>query len=141
VGAKKILVPVDGSDGSCRAAAQAAELARALDAEVTLVHVYDATAVAAMGLVALSQVDLGKAQDEVSKAAFSKAEASMGEVKLSHRQVFGDPAKEILAMAENEGFIHIVMGSRGLSPMQEVLIGSVSERVIRHAPCPVTVVR
>jgi universal stress protein A len=35
----------------------------------------------------------------------------------------------------------VVMGSRGLSPMKELLIGSVSETVLRHAPCPVTVVR
>jgi nucleotide-binding universal stress UspA family protein len=55
--------------------------------------------------------------------------------------VRGNPTVEIIAFAERNEVDLIVMGSRGLSPIDGVVMGSVSERVLRGAPCPVTIVR
>ena len=53
----------------------------------------------------------------------------------------GEPADEIVALAKKQGTTLIVMGSRGQSLARGILLGSVSEKVIRHAHCAVTVVR
>jgi nucleotide-binding universal stress UspA family protein len=138
---KHILVAVDGSESACRAAGHAAVLARAFGAEITLLNVFNAPAVTAMGLVALAKADLKRAQAEVSRGAFDKARAAMGEgLTIHERSELGDPAAEILSILRSGGADHAVMGTRGLSPMQEILLGSVSERVLAHAPCPVTLV-
>ncbi|MGD8862788.1 MAG: universal stress protein [Myxococcales bacterium] len=138
---KHILVPVDGSQSACNAAAYAGTLARAFGAELTLLHVFNAPAVTAMGLVALARADLQRAQQEVSRGAFDKARAAVGEgLTIHERTELGDPAAEVLSILRTGGADQVVMGTRGLSPMQEILLGSVSERVLAHAPCPVTLV-
>ena len=53
----------------------------------------------------------------------------------------GEPAEEIVDYARLEEVDLIVMGSRGLSPIQELLLGSVSDKVLRTAPCPVLIAR
>jgi nucleotide-binding universal stress UspA family protein len=53
----------------------------------------------------------------------------------------GDPADEIVTAARDEGYDLIVVGHRGLSPIKAFLLGSVSSRVVTHAPCSVLVVR
>jgi nucleotide-binding universal stress UspA family protein len=59
-----------------------------------------------------------------------------------HAEVqIGDPADEIIQMARTEPFDLIVLGTRGLSPLKEILLGGVSHRVANTAPCPVLLVR
>jgi len=53
----------------------------------------------------------------------------------------GEPAEEIVDYARLEQVDLIVMGSRGLSPIKELLLGSVSDKVLRTAPCPVLIAR
>lgn len=139
---KKILVAVDGSEASSQAAAVAADLARATGASVTLVNVFDAPGVAAMGLKALDGQELARTRERVSKPALERAAAAMGDLgNVQVRTEIGDPASEIVALVRSDGFDHVVMGSRGRSPLAELALGSVSDRVLRAAPCPVTVVR
>jgi nucleotide-binding universal stress UspA family protein len=69
-----------------------------------------------------------------------RIEASGGEVGGSHPRV-GRPDAEIIAQAEEIGAGLIVMGSRGFGPIRRALMGSVSDSVVRHAHCPVMVVR
>lgn len=120
---QRILVPIDGSDASCRAVELAATFARALRAEITLLHVFE-----------------HKPKEDMSLAAFERGERWLGELSAERRHEHGDAAAKILAIAREEAFDQIVMGSRGLSPLGEQLLGGVSERVVQHARCPVTVV-
>lgn len=137
-----VLVPVDGSDGSVKAAAFAADLARGSGAEVVLLHVYDAPAAVAMGLLPVVPADLDDTQAKLAQACLAKAKAAMGDVKVrEHLVEIGDPAERILEVARSQNFSQIVMGGRGLSPFKELLLGSVSERVLRSAHCAVTIAR
>lgn len=121
---RKILVPVDGSEASCRAVSMAATLARGLGAQITLLHV------------------TGDMREHVAaEAAFERAESWLGGSKAERRTEQGDPAGQIIAVAHGQAFDLIVMGRRGLSPSAEQLLGSVSDRVLRQASCPVTLVR
>ena len=136
-----ILVPVDGSEAATHAAAYAAQLARAFDARLTLVHVFDAPGVVALGLRSLGAEQIKQVEEDAARMAFAKARAVMGDSTPAERAEMGDPAEVIITVAKREAIDHIVMGSRGLSPAQELLLGSVSDRIIRHAHCPVTIVR
>jgi len=139
---RSILVPVDGSDSSARAAAFAADLARDTVAEVVLLHVYDAPAGLAMGLLSSIPTGLDDSQAKLAQACFAKAKTGMGGIDVrEHLVEIGHPAERILQVARSRGFSQIVMGSRGLSPVRELLLGSVSERVLRGADCAVTIVR
>lgn len=139
---KSILVPVDGSEHSNMAAAWAATLAAITGAKLTLLHVFNLGSAETMGLSQLSREDIRRRIDNHAAERFEKAKAAMtAEVEFETLADFGRPADEIVSVAKANGFDHIVIGSRGLSPMGELLLGSVSERVLRRAPCPVTVVR
>jgi nucleotide-binding universal stress UspA family protein len=140
---QRILVPVDGSDASVRAAQFAAELARLGHGEILLVHVYDLPAATAMGIVtAVTGTQLDDTRARVAQASFARAKEVLGGVQVSEHLVeLGHPAERIVAAALEHRCTHIVMGSRGLSPFKGTLLGSVSERVVGKAPCPVTLVR
>lgn len=139
---KSILVPVDGSDHSCMAAAWAAKIASELGADVILLHTVPASAADTMAFAHLSREDIEERIQSVARKPFEKAKAAMPEGAQCETLVkYGTPAQEIVDVARNRGCDHIAMGSRGLTPMRELLLGSVSETVLRRAPCPVTVVR
>lgn len=135
-----LLVPVDGSENACRAAAFAASLAQKLGAKLTLIHVYDAPTAAAMGLARQSREQIDLAMTEVSRGSFERARNGMGGLEASTHVAIGHPDREIVAYARAEGVDHIVMGSRGMSLLQGAMLGSVSDRVLRQASCPVTIV-
>ncbi len=79
------------------------------------------------------------ALDGVLKRAASSLGASIGPVERS--VVLGQPATEILAAAEAPGVDLVVIGARGLGLFGRLVLGSVSDRVVHHAPCPVLVVK
>ncbi len=62
-------------------------------------------------------------------------------VRLEHRLVRGEPAKEILRLAEDENAEMIVMGTHGRTGLMRALMGSVAEQVVRNAACPVLLVK
>ena len=137
----RILVPVDGSETSQRAAEFAATLARAFSARVVLLYVFDAPSGGVLGLTAHAADHLKQAGEQLAAEAFEKAQAMLGDIVPLRLHESGEPARTILAVAAAEGIDHIVMGGRGLSPIKEIMLGSVSESVLRAAPCPVTIVR
>jgi len=64
-----------------------------------------------------------------------------GSVPFTHRLTMGDPAGEIVRIAEDEGAEMIVLGTHGRTGVTRLLMGSVAEAVVRRAPCPVLVYR
>lgn len=139
---QRLLVPVDGSEGSVNAARFAANLARAVGAKVTLVYVYEAPSAAATGFLGNSPGLLDDTQAKVAQASFERAKHAMGGLEIKDHMVeIGQPAERILELAKRLNVDQIIMGSRGLSPLKELLLGSVSERVVRGAHCPVTITR
>jgi nucleotide-binding universal stress UspA family protein len=139
---RRLLVPLDGSEGSIKAAEFAAALARDTGATVVLLHVYDAPAAVAMGFLPSTPAQLDDTQARAVQGHFKKARAAMGGVEADEHLIeIGHPAERIVEVARRENVSQIVMGSRGLSPIKELLLGSVSERVARNAHCAVTIVR
>ena len=63
------------------------------------------------------------------------------QLSFEHRLVMGDPATEIVRIAEEEQAELIVLGTHGRTGLSRILMGSVAEAVVRHAPCPVLIYR
>ncbi len=139
---EKVMVPVDGSDASARAAAWAAKYAARNGAELVLLHVHAARGSETLALGSLDATQIEEAERRIAGPSFDRAREAIGAATAARTLVsIGDPAEEIVALARREHANLIVMGSRGLSPVRELLLGSVSEKVIHHAHCAVTVVR
>ncbi len=140
---QNILVPVDGSDGSIAAARFAARLARDAGASVTLFHSHDSTTADQLGMARMSREEFAQAQERIARGSFDRAREAMKGIDVAITEVptIGPPAIEITAWAAQHRPDLIVMGSRGLSPLKTLLLGSISDHVLRHAPCPVTIVR
>lgn len=137
----RMLVPVDGSEQANLAAQWAAERAVETGGSVTLLHVHATPAADAMGMAKLSREEIAAIEARQAQPSFDQAREAMGTDPTDTIHVMGDPGAEIVGIAGQQGFDHIVMGSRGLSPLRELLLGSVSEHVIRNSHCPVTIIR
>lgn len=137
----RILLAVDGSDHALNAARTAGELARTLKAEMLrIVIAYDPIP-AYLGEPNLQQAIDARLQE--ANSILQKAEEAVGEqnIKVHTELIEGSPAAAILAVAETRQSDLIIMGSRGLGPLTGALLGSTSQKVISHAPCPVLIVR
>ncbi len=138
-----ILVPVDGSEGACKAAAFAAALAGPAGASLTLATVLETEGSLIVGASALSSEELEQAMEAAAERAFSDAQAAVAAAGMEAQTLVlrGKPSAEIIRYAGAGAVDLIVMGSRGLTELRELLLGSVSSQVLHHAPCSVTVVR
>lgn len=139
---KHIIVPVDGSQGAGHAARFANDLAIATGTPVIHLHVFTVTGGEVVGLARMEQADIETARKESAKRAFAAAREAIGNSghPFEERIVFGEAAEEILTFAEDHGPSMIVMGRRGLNAVQKILLGSVSDSVMRNAKGPVTIV-
>ena len=136
---KKIVIAVDGSQYSLATVKAAAQLASRLGIEkVTLLNVIP-TVPTPVGLVPAAappeDLEAWEVFDEPRKIL---QQAGIQALLLLRE---GDPAAEIVRVAKEGDFDLIVVGHRGLSPVEAFLLGSVSSRVVTHAPCSVLVVR
>jgi nucleotide-binding universal stress UspA family protein len=137
---KSIVVPVDGSEASCRAAAFAAELAQLADVEVCLLHVFSPLPSEVLGMVGLDRAQVEAIGRESGGEAFKQARRSMeNPVSVVEHVVWGDPREDILVEADKRDAL-IVMGRRGLGKVPGLLLGSVSTAVLQTAKRPVTLV-
>ena len=127
----KILLATDGSEDAELAASTVIDLAHKTGSELHIVHVVDLVS----GLV-LDEAEVRGLLDavltQIEDAGSISAQAHLSE---------GAPASEIVTLGEEIGAGLIVVGSRGLGGLRRALIGSVSDSVVRHAHCPVLVVR
>ena len=142
----KILLATDGSDEAAMAAEAAAELSKQSGSEIHVVYVSPAPAqLIGHHLYSDEMRDslIGGAQREAERFLKEQAErigSDGAKVAETHLRS-GDPDKEILRLAEALEVGLIVIGSRGLGAVSRALMGSVSDSVVRHAHCPVFVVR
>lgn len=142
---KNVLVPTDFSDASDTAMRYGKALATAFGATLHVVHVIEEPygqpwAVEAYGF------SLAALQDEWVKEARTRLDASLSDderrtLKATTTTVLGHPVMEILRFANDNAVDLIVMGTHGRGPLGHVVLGSVAERVVRKAPCPVLTVR
>lgn len=142
---KRIVCPVDFSDFSRRALDHAIALARWYEARVTVLHVYSAgvpPAVFAPGAstvaepLVLSAVD----RDLLLQELTVFAEAGRGEVPVDVQLAQGTVWREIVSLAEAAPADLLLMGTHGRSGFERLLLGSVTEKILRVAPCPVLTV-
>ena len=142
----KVLLAIDGSEEAGLAAQAATELSRETGSEVHVAfvlprpealighHTYSAE---------VRESVLEQARSEARTFLDGRAEQLRSEgakVAFAHLRV-GEPDKEIIRLSEEIGATMIVMGSRGLGAVRRALMGSVSDSVVKHAHCPVLVMR
>ena len=145
----KALFATDGSDSARRAGDYLRDLATAFErCEVVVLHVLRPPtywlAPNEIGAVASGELMaqlLETARDE-GKTIASRSAASFEAAGCKAQGLIaeGDPASEILAVAEAEKVDMIVMGSRGMSPIQGLLLGSVTDRVLHQGEVPTLVI-
>jgi nucleotide-binding universal stress UspA family protein len=133
-----IVLGLDGSDASEAAVPVAAELARLATAEIVVVHVEER--IAARGGVEPAHLD----QDELTariEATANELRAAGGDVRVEIAvDLIGGPARAIAEVATQVQADIVVVGSRGHSGLAGVLLGSVAQKLLHLAPCPVLVV-
>ena len=131
---ERILLAVDGSDHSNKAATAAAELAGNSDGEVYVLHVREVGVKAPMETPS-DAIDLVDGVIEELKQSGVKADGTATTART------GQAAPAIVDAAKSLGSGVIVMGTRGLSDFSALVIGSMAHKVLHHAECPVLVVR
>jgi len=140
---KTIACAVDFSAPSRLALADAAALARRVGAKLTLVHVFEPPAAATRSTI-VSPPELFeqsvREMERVLEGWRGEAERIAGE-PVTTRVVVGTAAQEIVRFLRQGGFDLAVLGTHGRKGLSHLVLGSVAERVVREAPCPVLVAR
>jgi universal stress protein A len=145
----KILAPNDFSDDSTRALGYAEEMARKFGAEVLVLHVDQPLAPVMLAPEFGPSIDTGvmsRIAEEQRLLAQKELDKIVGRLRdggLKARSLLrvGAPFLEIINAAQTENADLIVMGTHGRSGLAHVLLGSVAERVVQKAPCPVLTIR
>jgi nucleotide-binding universal stress UspA family protein len=145
IGVHKILVPLDFSDYSRKALAYAVAFARQFGAKVALIHVVEPR------VYPVDTVIIPPAMEDATVVAVEAARESIANIRNSIELppgmvdeplvVVGRPYVEIAEEAQRVKADLIIMATHGYTGFKHVYLGSVTERVVRHAPCPVLVVR
>ena len=141
---KKILVPTDFSIHAEEATHIAVDLSKRYEASIMLVYVYEPVSYALPeGYILYTPPQLERmfAEFDTRLAAAKRAAMSAGAERVETRLLHGFTAAEICELASNGAFDLIVMGTHGRAGFKRLVLGSVAERVVRMAPCPVLTVR
>lgn len=137
---RKILLATDLSQASDIATDWAFDLARRLGASLLVVSVIDPRDLRLPGGRFRARVDQVRERREVAAQALVLRGGRSG-VEVTFLVWDGDPAESIVAAAHAEQADLLLVGSHGRGPIGRLLLGSVSEHVVRNAPCPVLVAR
>ena len=141
---KRILCAIDFSDAAAPAEALAVTLARPFGAELVLVHVASEAPLWRESTTGTAQVRaVFAAQRKWAADALAERAVALGGQGVSARWLLkvGVPWQEIVRAATDEHADMIVMGTHGRTGLDRLLLGSVAERVVRRAPCPVLAVQ
>ena len=138
---KNILCPVDFSSGSRHALTVATELAVAAAATLTIAHIWQPPTFGGPDFPIAPEVIQGLVDDADRLLAEWAASATGAGVAVHTRTITGVPWNEIVTLVSNAEIDLVVMGTHGRTGLKHVLIGSVAEKVVRHAPCAVLIIR
>lgn len=137
---ENVLVGVDGSEASTKAARQAAALARAFGASLTVLNVV--SPVVLPGDASWAPVErLQEAELERGQSIVRDVQAELGQPKTRELVKVGSPAETIVEVAGSLPDCLVVLGSTGKGAVKRLLLGSVVDRVVHLSPGPVLVVR
>jgi nucleotide-binding universal stress UspA family protein len=138
----KILVPVDGSDNSYKALEAALVLSEKLGSNISVVNV--------MEQVPITHIESEKLLNELLEAYKKENQdillkcteiANQKGLTIKTLLLQGNPASAILDYNKKEKFDLVIMGSRGLGKFKELILGSVSSKIVHHSPCAVLLIR
>ncbi|MDF1743506.1 MAG: universal stress protein [Gimesia sp.] len=139
---KKILIPTDFSETSQAATQYAVELAKKFDAKIYLLHVIEDP------IVYMPMFESYAMPPKEDFESFAETrldnwilDDDKGELEMETKWVHGNPFVDILKFAKKEDVDLIVVGTHGRSFTAHLLLGSVAEKVVRKASCPVLTVR
>lgn len=138
---RNIVAAYDGSNLSKKALQKAVQLAQLSNAKLNVIHVFQLP-VYPVGdaAFAFTEQEAGLLNDE--QEVLSEAKSMVPpEITATYTMEKGSPAKEILDFADKVDADLIVIGSRGLGPIREFILGSVSHNVVQHAKIPVLVIK
>lgn len=142
----KILVPVDGSPTSEHAAEKAIDVAKKYSSKITFLLVAKKPEVIGTGSGGTGTIfgskeyinELKEEQEKTMKNFLEKID--MQGIEYDTKIMLGEPYEEIIEMSEKEKYDLIVIGRRGFSKITRFFLGSVSQRVLSGASCPVLVI-
>jgi len=140
---ERIIVPIDGSEVSKKAAKKALDLAQASDIRVVAMHVINVPDLPSLdaypGALRYQEMhELIQKEGQLYLDELEELGKQMG-VNVSKKLVEGHPTEEIIKEAREDDLI--VIGSKGRTGLDRLLMGSVAENVARHASCPVMIVK
>jgi nucleotide-binding universal stress UspA family protein len=142
---KHIMCPIDFSENSEHALLYAATLAKSYEATLHLIHVVQPSMTSVTGDPYIPEFS-AELMQEISAAAKQRLEDIAAPLKAEIPQVViqmctGAPFVEIIEAARTQDIDLIVMGTHGRTGLVHMMIGSVAEKVVRKAPCPVLTVK
>lgn len=139
---ERVLVAVDGSKEAERAFQKAIQVANRNDAALGLVHVIDTRAFSSVANYYTSMADKATEYADELLSGYKEDALKAGVTKVESYIEYGSPKTAITKEAAKAFQADLIMcGATGLNAVERLLIGSVSEYIIRHSPCDVLVVR
>jgi nucleotide-binding universal stress UspA family protein len=144
---RRILAPVDLSEGSRHALRSAAGIARLHGGKLDVLFVWEPPRVVQPDVYVMTGMHTQMLDVDVRGSLEARMQAFVDELGLpaterpEYELAAGDPADVILERAAAGGYDLIVMGTHGRKGISRLLIGSVAEKVVRRAPCPVLTIR
>jgi len=135
-------VPVDGSDNSYRALDAALLLSEKLGSIITVIHVMEEVPITHIGWEKMLN-ELLEAYKKENQDILLKCSEIANQKGLTVKTflIEGNPASAILDYNKKEKFDLVIMGSRGLGKFKELILGSVSSKIVHHSPCAVLLIR
>ena len=141
----KILVPVDGSEISYRALDAGLFFLEKLGSSITVIHVMEDIPITHIesqkllnDMLEISAACKQQGQDILSKCSET---AKNKELMVNTILLKGNPASIILDFCKNGKYDVIIMGNRGMGKIREIILGSVSSKILHHSSCPVLLIK
>ncbi|MDW0272861.1 MAG: universal stress protein [Nitrososphaeraceae archaeon] len=138
----KILVPVDGSDNSYKALEAALVLSEKLGSNISVLNVMEQVPITHIESEKLLS-ELLEAYKKENQEMLSKCSdiASQKGITIKTVLLQGNPAPVILDYSKKENFDLVIMGSRGMGKFKELILGSVSSKIVHHSPCAIMIIK